>query len=67
MSITNFTEKLEINKKVSGIERYENLELVHRFCNRLKTKIISDTNALTGKEVGEYYKEIQKLRLAEII
>ena len=38
MSITDFREKLELQERLSvtygGTRKYNNLQLVHRYCNR---------------------------------
>lgn len=67
MSITNFAEKLTVIEKSSGKKGYENVELTYKVCQKYKDKMIPTEKHLSPKEVKEYYKEIRRLRLAEVV
>jgi len=67
MSITNFHEKLTVIEKSSDNRKYENLELVHKICQKYRDKMIPSSNLLSPKEVKECYKEIKRMRLAEVV
>ncbi|MBU3175187.1 group II intron reverse transcriptase/maturase [Clostridium estertheticum] len=71
-SITDFTEKLEVQEKVPGIHggtrKYTNLQLVHRYCNKQYYKIFPLKGELPTKQQKQKgYKIIRQLRLAEIL
>ena len=71
MNITDFSEKLVVNEKVpaihGGTRKYNNLQLVHGYCNRQYDKMFP----LKGEppkeqQKQEGFKTIRQLRLAEI-
>ncbi|MDO0822529.1 HNH endonuclease [Desulfosporosinus nitroreducens] len=71
MSITDFSEKLVVKEKVpvthGGTRKYNNLQLVHGYCNRQYGKVFP----LKGEPPNEQQKQegcktIRQLRLAEI-
>ena len=71
MSITDFSEKLAIKEKIpvihGGTRKYNNLQLVHGYCNRQYGKMFP----LKGEPPNEQQKQegrktIRQLRLAEI-
>ena len=68
MSITDFRERLEVKEKIpvihGGTRKYNNLQLVHRYCNRQYNKMFPLKYELPTKQ--EAYKNIIQLRLAEI-
>lgn len=71
MSITDFSEKLVVKEKIpmiyGGTRKYNNLQLVHGYCNRKYRKMFP----LKGEPPNEQQKQegcktIRQLRLAEI-
>ena len=71
MSITDFSEKLVVKEKVpvihGGTRKYNNLQLVHGYCNSQYIKMFPLKNGHPNEQqIREGCKAIQKLRLAEI-
>lgn len=71
MSITDFSEKLVVKEKVpvinGGTRKYNNLQLVHGYCNRQYNKMFPSKGELPKKhQIQEGCKTIRQLRSAEI-
>ncbi len=71
MSITDFSEKLAVKEKIpviqGGTRRYNNLQLVHGYCNRQYTKMFPSKGELPKEhQIKEGCKTIRQLRSAEI-
>ena len=71
MSITDFKEKLEVKEKLpviyGGTRKYNNLQLVHGYCNRQYYKMFPLKGEIpTKQQKHKGYKIIRQLRLAEI-
>jgi RNA-directed DNA polymerase len=71
MSITDFSEKLVVKEKVpeicGGTRKYNNLQLVHGYCNRQYDKMFPLKGELPKEQQEqEGCKTIRQLRLAEI-
>lgn len=72
MSIADFKEKLTVKEIIpnihGGTKEYKNLELVHSYCNSLYNKLKPKTDKLgTEKEIQQVYKDVKRLRLAEML
>lgn len=71
MSITDFSEKLVVKEKVpviqGGTRKYNNLQLVHGFCNKQYNKMFPlKGERPKAKQEQDACKTIRQLRLAEI-
>ncbi|AGK99449.1 group II intron reverse transcriptase/maturase [Clostridium pasteurianum] len=71
MSITDYRERLVVQEKIpvihGGTRKYNNLQLVHGYCNRQYYKMFPLKGELPTKQhKQESYKIIRQLRLAEI-
>ena len=71
MSITDFSEKLVVKEKVpvirGGTRKYNNLQLVHGYCNRQYNKMLPSKGELPKEhQIQEGCKTIRQLRSAEI-
>jgi len=69
--LTDFSEKLVVKEKVpvinGGTSKYNNLQLVHGYCNRQYNKMFPSKGELPKKnQIQEGCKTIRQLRSAEI-
>ena len=71
MSITDFSEKLVVKEKIpvihGGTRNYNNLQLVHGYCNRQYNKMFPlNGEPPKQRQIQEGCKTIRQLKLAEI-
>jgi len=71
MSIVDFSERLVVQEKIpvihGGTRKYNNLQLVHGYCNRQYYKMFPlKGEPPTSQQKLEGYKTLRQLRLAEV-